>query len=114
LSSIEDVLSGGTANDLGTALAVRGNGVYVVGGIVNNAANANAVIFGGSGTTAGTVPVAGIAAAADLDLTLAKYTHQGNTGALNWVQVGGGPEWPAGLRGWTHHLERRLRPYHGR
>jgi hypothetical protein len=89
-------VGGGTDNDFGYGVAVSGNNVYVTGRIINNAANAKAVVFGGGGTTAGTVQVNGASATASEDLVLAKYVDNGTTAALAWTQVGGGTGYDEG------------------
>ena len=83
-------VGGGTANDIGYGVAVSGPNVYVAGFINNTQANAQAVLFGGSGTTAGTVPVNGASSAVSEDLLLAKYTDNGPSATLGWTQVAGG------------------------
>jgi len=81
---------GGTGTDAGYGVAVSGSSVYVTGQLVNNTANASGVLFGGTGTTAGTVQVNGASAANSFDLVLAKYTDNGTSATLGWTQVGGG------------------------
>lgn len=83
-------VGGGTGADQGNAITVSGTSLYVTGSLTNDAANSNAVTFGGDGTTAGTVAVSGASGTASQDLLLAKYTDSGSTGALNWAQAGGG------------------------
>ncbi|WP_151088669.1 beta strand repeat-containing protein [Hymenobacter baengnokdamensis] len=85
-------VGGGTANDFGYGIAVSGTSVYVTGSITNTTTNANGVLFGGSGTTPGTVTVNGATATGRTtqDLVLARYTDNGSSAALNWAQVGGG------------------------
>ncbi|MGI4872039.1 MAG: T9SS type A sorting domain-containing protein [Janthinobacterium lividum] len=83
-------VGGGSSDDAGRALAVSGNSVYLTGGYLSNKANADAVFFGGSGTTAGTVPVYGVDAQSSVDLLVAKYTDGGTSATLAWTQVGGG------------------------
>lgn len=90
-------VAGGASYDVPAAVAASGTNVYLVGNIRNNAANANAVLFGGSGTTAGTVTVRGVAATSSPDLVLAKYTDGGRAATLGWVQVGGGSGEDGGL-----------------
>lgn len=82
--------AGGTGHDAGYGIAVSGSSVYVTGCVYNNTANANAVVFGGSGTTAGTATQYGASATSSPDLVVAKYTDNGPTATLNWTQVGGG------------------------
>ena len=71
-------------------MAVSGSNVYVAGLLYNNTSNANGVLFGGTGTTAGTRPQLGASTSASNDLVLAKYTDNGPTATLGWTQVGGG------------------------
>jgi hypothetical protein len=78
------------ANAGGAKVAVSGKSVYVTGNIYNDKANSNGVLFGGGGTTAGTIPVNGVAATPTNALLLAKYTDNGSTATLGWTQVGGG------------------------
>ncbi len=81
---------GGTSSDQGNGIAVSGNSVYVTGHIFNNAANANAVLFGGVSNTAGTMPVNGASTSAGQDIVVARYTDNGTSAALDWLQVSGG------------------------
>ena len=83
-------VGGGNFTDYGSGVAVSGSSVYVVGTLYNSVANANGVLFGGSGTTPGTVPVNGVSATAGPDLVLAKYQDNGSSATLVWTQVGGG------------------------
>ena len=83
-------VAGGTGDDYGFGVAVSGSSVVVTGYLNNNAANANAVVFGGSGTTAGTSSQAGASAATSNDLLLARYQDNGTTASFRWSQVGGG------------------------
>ncbi|RSK42854.1 T9SS type A sorting domain-containing protein [Hymenobacter perfusus] len=84
-------VGGGTSDfDQGNGIAVSGSSVYVTGAIVNNTANTNMVLFGGTGTTAGTVQQNGASTSSTLDLVVAKYTDNGATTTLGWTQVGGG------------------------
>lgn len=85
-------VGGGSGQDGGQGLVVSGTSLYVGGAIVNNAANANGVLFGGTGTVPGTVPVPGASSLLTNDLLLAKYTDQGPSATLAWVQVGGGAD----------------------
>lgn len=95
-------VGGGTSDDKGLGIAVSSDNpsVYVTGYITNNTGtvnadgttatgNTNKVVFGGTGTTAGTATQFGAGAASN-DLVVAKYTDNGNAAALNWTQVGGG------------------------
>ena len=83
-------VGGGTGTDNGQGMAVSGGSVYVTGTITNSTANANGVLFGGTGTTAGTVQVNGATSSSSNDLVLAKYTDNGSSATLAWTQVGGG------------------------
>ena len=87
-------IGGGSRSDVGYGVAVSGPNVYVTGFISNTATNDYGVVFGGSGTTPGTVAVAGVGDGSDLgrddDFLLAKFTDQGSFATLNWTQVGGG------------------------
>ncbi|WBA41475.1 T9SS type A sorting domain-containing protein [Hymenobacter canadensis] len=85
-------VGGGTSGDIGFGLAVSGTSVYVTGVIVNTTANASGVLFGGTGTTAGTVQVNGATATNSFDLVVAKYIDNGATATLGWTQVGGGTD----------------------
>jgi hypothetical protein len=84
-------VGGGTSDDRGRSVAVRGSTVYVTGSIYNTANNSNGVLFGGTGTAVGTVPQSGVTSTAGYDLVLAKYTDNGASAILGWTQVGGGP-----------------------
>ncbi len=83
-------VAGGGLGDSGTAVAVSGQNVYVTGSIVNSSTNYALVTFGGSGTTAGTVPQYGTSPTPDSDIVLAKYLDNGSSATLGWTQVGGG------------------------
>jgi hypothetical protein len=83
-------VGGGVSEDQGTGLAVSGSGVYVVGTVSNNLTNVNAVVFGGSGTTAGTSQVKGASKSASRDILVAKYVDSGSYATLGWAHVGGG------------------------
>jgi len=86
-------VAGGTRSDYGAALAVSGNTVYVTGAITNDWFNTNGVVFGGSGTLAGTLPQYGTSAnALSNDLLLVAYTDNGPTATYKWSQVGGGAD----------------------
>ncbi|MGI4867588.1 MAG: T9SS type A sorting domain-containing protein [Janthinobacterium lividum] len=86
-------VGGGTGSDEYFGLAVTGSSLYVAGGLRNNTANDSGVLLGGGGTTPGTVTVNGAASGtANLDLLLARYTDQGNTGHYDWSLVGGGTD----------------------
>ena len=89
---------GGSVGDGGYSIAVSGNKVYVAGVLTNDSANSRAVVFGGSGATAGTVQVNGATATSSYDMLLAKYTDNGPTATLNWTQVGGGTDYDAGTK----------------
>jgi hypothetical protein len=83
-------VGGGINNDIGSGIAASGTSVYVTGTITNSTANTNGVLFGGSGTTPGTVPVNGVSIINSTDLVVAKYTDNGSSATLGWSQVGGG------------------------
>ncbi|MGI4869754.1 MAG: beta strand repeat-containing protein [Janthinobacterium lividum] len=83
-------VAGGTGGDLGSGVAVSGTSVYVAGSFVNTTANGSAVLFGGSGTTAGNVQVNGATSSSSQEILLAKYTDNGLNATYNWAQVGGG------------------------
>ena len=83
-------IGGGTGNDQAYRLAVSGPNVYVTGALVNNLTNAQAVVFGGTGTTVGTAPQYGASAVGVQDMVLVKYVDNGPTATLAWTQVGGG------------------------
>ena len=83
-------VGGGASDDQGNGLAVAGSNVYVIGTIGNNLTNANTVVFGGNGTTAGTIQVNGASSTATRDILVAKYTDNGTSATLGWTQVGGG------------------------
>ena len=85
-------VGGGSSGDYGYAVAVRGAEVYVVGSLVNNATNTNGVVFGGTGTVAGTAPQSGIATLPGIDWVVAKYLDNGPTATLSWTQAGGGTQ----------------------
>jgi hypothetical protein len=91
---------GGGANfDIGYDVAVNGSSVYMTGQLFNSSSNVNGVLFGGTGTTPGTVPVAGASATNGTDLVLAKYTDNGTSATLGWTQVdgGAGPDYGQGV-----------------
>jgi hypothetical protein len=83
-------VGGGTGLDTGYAIAVRGSAIYVTGSLYNSAANAASVIFGGTGTTLGTVAVNGASAAVSYDVLVARYLDQGTSATVAWTQTGGG------------------------
>lgn len=89
-------VGGGESFDVAGGVATAGTSVYLTGTIRNNAANASGVLFGGNGTAAGAVAVRGVAATNSADLVLAKYTDNGRSAALGWVQVGGGSDQDSG------------------
>jgi hypothetical protein len=89
-------VGGGSGFDEGYDIAVSGSSVYVTGIIINNTGNSSGVLFGGTGTTPGTVPVNGASAVSSRDLVVAKYTDNGPTATLNWTQIGGGTRDDAG------------------
>jgi hypothetical protein len=81
---------GGTDEDYGYGIAVSGANVYVTGHITNTTTDAQAVRFGGNGTTSGTVPQYGASATSSTDIVVARYTDNGLTATLGWTQVAGG------------------------
>jgi hypothetical protein len=83
-------VGGGNQADFGRSVAVQGSSIYVAGKLNNSSSNANGVLFGGSGTTAGTRPQYGASSRSSDDLLLAKYTDQGSSATLGWTQVAGG------------------------
>ncbi|RZK61052.1 MAG: T9SS type A sorting domain-containing protein, partial [Hymenobacter sp.] len=83
-------VGGGTDEDKGRAIAVQGNGVYVVGTIKNTSPNANSVVFGGSGATPGTAAQPGATIYTSDDVVVARYNDQGSSSALAWTQLAGG------------------------
>ncbi|MGI4872658.1 MAG: hypothetical protein ACRYFX_15970 [Janthinobacterium lividum] len=91
-------VGGGVNTDLGQAIAVGSNGVYVTGSILNSGDNGSGVRFGGSGTTLGTRQQNGVGTTSSLsnDLLVVKYTDNGTTGTYGWSQVGGGTDADAG------------------
>jgi hypothetical protein len=89
-------VGGGSDRDNGLGVAVSGNDVYVAGYIDNNSTDTKKVVFGGSGTTAGTVTQLG-ASATGLDLVVAKYTDNGASATFGWSHVGGGTGNDSGL-----------------
>jgi hypothetical protein len=89
-------VGGGTGIDFGQGVAISGANVYVTGTIYNTASNASQVLFGGTGTTPGTVSVAGASSINSQDVVLAKYTDNGPSATLGWTQVGGGANFDIG------------------
>jgi hypothetical protein len=83
-------VGGGSSDDRGQAIAVSGSSLYVTGYITNTTANTRAVVFGGSGTTAGNASQPGASTTSSADIVLANYTDAGANATLNWTQVGGG------------------------
>ncbi|MDF7815918.1 T9SS type A sorting domain-containing protein [Hymenobacter sp. YC55] len=86
-------VAGGAGEDQGKAVAVSGNRVYVAGYIANNRSNDSRVVFGGSGSSAGTASQYGASpsgGAGGFDLVVAKYTDLGSSATFGWSQVGGG------------------------
>ena len=81
---------GGTSYDQGLGIAISGSNVYVTGGIVNNSANRNQVVFGGAGSPAGGTSVSGASSTVSQDLVVVKYLDNGPSATLGWTQVGGG------------------------
>jgi hypothetical protein len=91
-------VGGGLNTDVGQAIAVGSNGVYVTGSILNSGDNGSDVRFGGSGTTLGTIQQNGVGTTSSLsdDMLVVKYTDNGTTGTYGWSQVGGGTDTDAG------------------
>jgi hypothetical protein len=83
-------IAGGTNNDRGCGVALSGSSVYLTGSVFANTSPTYGVVFGGTGTTAGTVPQYGANPGGSPDQLLAKYTDNGPTATFNWSQVGGG------------------------
>lgn len=83
-------IAGGTSGDYGSGIAVSGPSVYVTGALANTLTNSRAVVFGGSGTTAGTAVQYGASSTSASDLFVAKYTDNGSSATLGWTQVAGG------------------------
>jgi len=90
-------VGGGTSGEGGSAVAVSGTSVYVTGTLVNTTTNASNVVFGGTGSVAGTVPQLGATSTSSTDLVLAKYTDNGATGTFGWSQIGGGTDYDFGM-----------------
>ncbi|RTQ46548.1 T9SS type A sorting domain-containing protein [Hymenobacter gummosus] len=90
-------VGGGSAGDEAAGIAVSGTSVYVTGSITNTRADAQAVRFGGTGTTPGTAAQAGASTASGNDLVLAKYTDNGSSATFQWSQVGGGNQSDGGI-----------------
>ncbi len=80
---------GGTGADQCLGLAVSGNAVYVTGFINNDLANTNNVTLADSRSTPTAVYGTSNVRFTN-DLLLARYTDQGSSAVLDWVQVGGG------------------------
>jgi hypothetical protein len=91
-------LMGGTGDDACMGVAVVGPNIYTTGYLTNNTANANSVVFGGTGTTAGTAPQYGATATASRDIFLAKYVDSGSAAAVAWTQVAGGDDYDSGFQ----------------
>ena len=83
-------VGGGNSVDQGNGIAVSGTSVYVTGGFINSLTDANAVRFGGAGTTPGTAVQLGTSTNSTFDVLLAKYTDNGTSATFNWTQLGGG------------------------
>ncbi|RZK29331.1 MAG: T9SS type A sorting domain-containing protein, partial [Hymenobacter sp.] len=85
-------VGGGTDADAGQGITVNGDDptVYVTGYVTNNASNTSKVVFGGTGTSAGTATQLGASGSKSGDLVVAKYTDNGSAAVLDWTQVGGG------------------------
>ncbi|MGI4735248.1 MAG: hypothetical protein ACRYG7_08730 [Janthinobacterium lividum] len=85
-------VAGGTNGDYSTALAVSGTSIYLAGSISNSLTNSSGVVFGGDGTTLGTLPQYGASTSDNTDLVLAKYVDNGPSASVAWTQVGGGTD----------------------
>lgn len=83
-------VGGGGGDDAGQAIAVSSSTLYVAGTLVNNATNANNVLFGGSGATLGTTTQNGASGTTSSDILAASYADNGSSATLNWTQIGGG------------------------
>jgi hypothetical protein len=85
-------VGGGSGADEGQGLSVHNAALYVTGYLTNNRTNSNAVVFGGSGTTAGTRSQFGANpnGTPSNDLVLARYTDAGSSSSFGWSQVAGG------------------------
>jgi hypothetical protein len=85
-------VGGGTSEDEGLGITVNGDNptVYVTGYLTNSISNTANVVFGGTGTSAGTATQLGASGSKSSDLVVAKYTDNGSAAVLNWTQVGGG------------------------
>jgi hypothetical protein len=83
-------VAGGSWQDQGRGVAVSGNSVYITGYIYNDVADRRGVVFGGSGTLAGTHKQLGVSTTMSQDLVVARYTDNGDSATLNWTQAGGG------------------------
>ncbi|GEM_PF-1858404 len=90
-------VGGGTGADQGLGLVVNGTTAYVSGYLTNSFADAQAVRFGGSGTTAGTARQYGASTTSSADLLVARYTDNGASATSDWTQVGGGSGADQGL-----------------
>jgi hypothetical protein len=80
-------VAGGTDQDAGRSVAADGTSVYLTGHITSNAANATAVVFGGTGTTIGTVAVPGLGTSVNQNILVAKYVDNGTSAGLTWTQA---------------------------
>ncbi|MBG8555033.1 T9SS type A sorting domain-containing protein [Hymenobacter guriensis] len=83
-------VGGGTGVDIGYDIAASGTSVYVTGVITNSQADINRVRFGGTGSTPGALVQSGANASTSRDIVLAKYTDNGSSADVRWVQVAGG------------------------
>jgi hypothetical protein len=90
-------VGGGTSADRGQSIQVNESSLYVTGYSTNTTANSRSVVFGGSGTTAGTASQPGASATNSADIVVANYTDTGASVTLNWTQVGGGAGADQGL-----------------
>jgi hypothetical protein len=88
-------VAGGTRSDVAQGLALSGTSLFVTGATFNGAANLEGVVFGGTGATAGTLPLLGMStlgSSSSPDLVVAKYLDNGPAATVQWAQVGGGPQ----------------------
>ncbi|TGE28783.1 FG-GAP-like repeat-containing protein [Hymenobacter metallicola] len=83
-------VGGGVGADQGAGIAASGNALYLTGSFSNNAADANAVRFGGAA-----LPGFGTNAYYS-DILVARYTDNTSSVALNWAQAGGGEQFDKG------------------
>lgn len=81
---------GGSTDDALYGVAVQGSSVYVAGYVYNSSTNTSPTLLGGSGLTAGTMPVYGATPTPSPDLLLVKYQDNGSSAVPIWTQVAGG------------------------